>query len=46
MTEGRITGEYSGKPINSISLETMVLHRQPAGWKIVHVHWSSRNLSK
>lgn len=24
------------------STETMVLQRGPAGWKIVHIHWSSR----
>jgi ketosteroid isomerase-like protein len=25
-----------------LSTETMVLQRQPKGWRIVHIHWSSR----
>lgn len=25
-----------------LSTETMVLQRQPEGWRIVHIHWSSR----
>ena len=27
------------------SIETMVLRRGPEGWKIVHIHWSSRALT-
>ena len=41
-TEGRTTGTFEGKPVNSISLETMVLRRDGEGWRIVHIHWSSR----
>ena len=26
------------------SIETMVLRREAAGWRIVHIHWSSRAL--
>jgi ketosteroid isomerase-like protein len=28
------------------STETMVLRRSPDGWKIVHIHWSSRRANK
>ena len=41
-TEGRTTGTFEGKPVNSITLETMVLRRDGEGWRIVHIHWSSR----
>lgn len=37
-TRSRITGG----PIDLIGTETMVLRRDPDGWRIVHVHWSSR----
>jgi hypothetical protein len=45
-SEGRVAGMFKGKPIDSITTETMVLQRTPAGWKIVHVHWSSREAKK
>lgn len=35
------TGEGS-KAKTLLSTETMVLQRQPEGWRIVHIHWSSR----
>ena len=41
-SEGRAAGTYRGKAINSATTETMVLRRGESGWKIVHVHWSSR----
>ncbi|NMH65009.1 DUF4440 domain-containing protein [Shewanella salipaludis] len=34
-------GEYKGKQVDSESLETLVLRRTDAGWKIVHIHWSN-----
>ena len=40
-TEGRTTGTYKGKPVDRRTVETMVLRRTGAGWKIVHIHWSS-----
>jgi len=40
-SEGRTTGKFRGKAINSKSTETMVLSRANSGWKIVHIHWSS-----
>ena len=42
-SEGRTIGAYKGKPVNSISTETMVLRRVRNSWKIVHVHWSSHS---
>ena len=32
-----------GKEISIVSTETMVLRRTEAGWRIVHIHWSSRS---
>lgn len=37
-------GTYRGKAINSAGAELMVLTRDPEGWKITAIHWSSRNL--
>lgn len=42
-SESKVTGSFKGKPVNSISTETMVLHKAPSGWKILHIHWSSRD---
>jgi ketosteroid isomerase-like protein len=34
-------GEFKGKAIDSIGMETLVLAKQGDGsWKIVHIHWS------
>ena len=35
-------GEYRGRAINSQGAELMVLRRDPGGWRIVAIHWSSR----
>ncbi len=43
VTETRIHGRYKDKEIDLISIETAVLSRGEDGWKIVHLHWSSRN---
>jgi ketosteroid isomerase-like protein len=34
--------ERDGKPAAVYAAETMILRRGPDGWKIVHIHWSSR----
>ena len=34
--------ERDGKPAAVNAAETMILRRGPDGWKIVHIHWSSR----
>ncbi len=42
VTESRIYGRYKEKDIDIVSTETAVLKRGKDGWKIVHLHWSSR----
>jgi ketosteroid isomerase-like protein len=40
-TETRL--QKSGeKPVDVLSTETMVLKKTSDGWRIVHIHWSSR----
>lgn len=41
-SEAHTTGTFEGKPVNSIGIETMILRRGADGWRIVHIHWSSR----
>jgi ketosteroid isomerase-like protein len=41
-TESDIEAQEGGKPVALASTETMVLRSTNAGWKIVHIHWSSR----
>ena len=37
----RIRDQSRGKPVDVVSTETIVLKREPAGWRIQHIHWSS-----
>ena len=37
-------GAFEGKPISSRGVETMVLQRVDGGWRIMHIHWSSRRV--
>lgn len=41
-TRSRITGPHKDKPVDIYSTESLVLKRTPAGWRIVHIQWSSR----
>ena len=41
-SESDLVVQQDGKPMTIASTETMVLRSTPAGWKIVHIHWSSR----
>jgi len=41
-SESELHVEKNGKPMSLASTETMVLRSTHSGWKIVHVHWSSR----
>lgn len=41
-TESTIDVVKDGRPVHILSAETMVLQRRGDAWKIVHIHWSSR----
>jgi hypothetical protein len=41
-TESELHSNKDGKATTTLSTETMVLKRTPQGWRIVHIHWSSR----
>jgi ketosteroid isomerase-like protein len=41
-SESRTTGKYKDKPVDRVTTETMLLRRTADGWRIVHIHWSSR----
>ena len=41
-TESEIHASVEGQAVTVLSTETMVLARTAAGWRIVHIHWSSR----
>lgn len=45
-TESRAAGRFKDKDVDSVAIETMVLRRDQAGWRIVHIHWSSRDAKK
>jgi ketosteroid isomerase-like protein len=42
VSEGESKGEFRGRAIESHGVETIVLVPTDAGWKILHIHWSSR----
>lgn len=42
-SEGRSKGGFKGRDVDRITTETMILRRTTGTWRIVHVHWSSRN---
>jgi ketosteroid isomerase-like protein len=41
-TQSELQAQEDGKPLTIASTETMVLRSTETGWKIVHIHWSSR----
>ncbi|MEX0691387.1 MAG: nuclear transport factor 2 family protein [Gemmatimonadales bacterium] len=41
-TRSRTTGTYRDRAVDVRGTETMILRRTATGWRIVHVHWSSR----
>ena len=41
-SESELHTSKDGKPVTTLSTETMVLKRGKDGWRIVHIHWSSR----
>jgi len=42
VSEGRTTGQFNGRAVDRLTTETMVLKRHAGGWRIHHIHWSSR----
>lgn len=45
-SEGLLQASKDGKPLAMLSTETMLLRKGAQGWKIVHIHWSSRAAPK
>lgn len=45
MSVETVTGTYRTRAINSRSVETMMLRQVNGQWRIVHIHWSSADLS-
>jgi ketosteroid isomerase-like protein len=41
-SESHTTGRWRDRDIDARGTETMVLVRTPDGWRILHIHWSSR----
>lgn len=44
MSVETVTGTYRERPINSRSVETMLLRKIDDQWRIVHIHWSSQDI--
>lgn len=38
------SGAFEGKPVSSKGVETMVVRRVDGGWRVAHIHWSTRRL--
>jgi hypothetical protein len=43
LTISETSGSFRGKDVSSRNTETMVLERKSAGWRIVHILWSSHH---
>jgi mono/diheme cytochrome c family protein/ketosteroid isomerase-like protein len=41
-SEASLAGQFQGRSVTQASTESLVLRKTGAGWRIVHVHWSSR----
>jgi len=41
ISESQVHGEFRGEKVHSRMMETMILRRIDARWRIVHIHWSS-----
>ena len=42
-SESRTTGQYRERAINLLGTETMIMRRERGQWRIIHIHWSSKN---
>ena len=45
-TRSRITGRHKEKDVEILSTESMMLKNTSEGWRIAHIHWSSRPAAK
>jgi ketosteroid isomerase-like protein len=45
-SESRATGVYKDKAIDQLTTESMILLKTSDGWRIAHIHWSSRAAPK
>lgn len=45
-SESRAAGRYKDKAVDQLTTESMILRKTPEGWRIVHIHWSSRPAPK
>lgn len=43
ITAADFMGTFQTRPVDFLGIELMVLSREPAGWRIRAIHWSSRN---
>jgi ketosteroid isomerase-like protein len=41
-TRSRVTGRFRDRDIDRQTTETMLLMRDTKGWRIMHIHWSSK----
>ena len=39
-----VKGTFRDRPVNTRSVETMVLRKTEGQWRIIHIHWSSANI--
>ena len=43
LTRSTTKGQFRESEIDALGAETMLLRRTSSGWRIVHIHWSSRS---
>ena len=43
LTRSETRGTFRGREIDSLGVETMLLEKGEGGWRIFHIHWSSRD---
>lgn len=46
LTRSETRGTFREKDIDLLDVETVLLERGEHGWRIVHIHWSSRSRAK
>jgi limonene-1,2-epoxide hydrolase len=46
LSESQTDTERKGRPVSQASLETLLLVKTAQGWRIAHIHWSSRELKE